>query len=210
MATYVEGTGVTREAEPIGLLTEGAAGMAVIVLSIISLAGISPAALAPITTIVIGVGLMAQGFNTAAEKSRVLPSAEWGSEVMVDCLTGGVGIVLGILALIGTNAMYLMSTGLIVFGAALVLSGALAMQTRAAPIAAGPGAGIVSMRGSAATGGMEILIGLAAVVLGILSLVLLHGAVLLLVGFIAVGAGLLMVSATFGGAVLRIFTATAE
>ena len=68
---------------------------------------------------------------------------------------------------------------------------------------------VVSYRGSAAASGMEILIGGAAIVLGILSLVFMTSWVLVLVGFIAVGAALLMVSAAFSGAVLRLFTATA-
>jgi hypothetical protein len=53
---------------------------------------------------------------------------------------------------------------------------------------------------------MEILIGFAAIVLGILAL--LSGTwVLLLVGFLAMGAALLLASATFNGAVIRLFTA---
>jgi hypothetical protein len=210
MATYVEGTSLAKEAEPVGLLTEGAAGIASIVLAIIALAGVSAVPLASIATIVIGVGLMAQGFNTAAENSRLLAgmqAGEWGAEIMVDCLAGGAGVVLGILALIGINPMYLMSAALIVFGGALLLSGALAMQARTMPAVAA-GTQVVAYRGSAATGGMEILIGLAAIVLGILSLVVAAGGVLLLVGFIAVGVALLMVSATFSTAVLRIFATT--
>ena len=56
---------------------------------------------------------------------------------------------------------------------------------------------------------MEILIGIAAIVLGILSLILVGSWALALVGFIAVGAALLMVSATFSGTILRLFTTTA-
>ena len=41
MATYVEGRGLATEAEPLGLLSEGAAGIAAIVLAVIALAGIS-------------------------------------------------------------------------------------------------------------------------------------------------------------------------
>jgi len=64
----------------------------------------------------------------------------------------------------------------------------------------------VTYQGSPAASGMEILIGLAAIVLGILAL--LTGTwVLLLVGFLAVGAALLSASATFNGAVMRLFTA---
>jgi hypothetical protein len=60
-----------------------------------------------------------------------------------------------------------------------------------------------------ATGGFEIMVGIAAIVLGILTLILMSSWVLILVGFVAIGAAMLMVSATFSGAVTRLFTATA-
>jgi hypothetical protein len=52
---------------------------------------------------------------------------------------------------------------------------------------------------------MEILIGLAAIVLGILAVIFMSSWVLVLVGYLAVGAALLLVSASFSGAVLRLF-----
>jgi uncharacterized membrane protein HdeD (DUF308 family) len=202
MTTFVEGRRLVSEAEPVGFLTEGAAGLAVIVLAIIALAGASNAvALTAIAAIVVGVGLMVQGFNTAAENARLIPpemgaaaGGDFSGEVMVDCLAGGVGIVLGILALIGVAATpVLLPASLIVFGAALLLSGAIELQ--------GP-----RTRGSAGTGGMEVIIGIAGTVLGILALLTTHSAILVTVGFIAIGAALLMVSATFSGAVIRIFS----
>ena len=216
MAIYDEGRGLASEAEPVGLLTEGAAGIAVIVLAVIALAGISAGILASIATIVIGVGLMVQAFNSAAESSKIATAgataaADFGGEVMVDCLCGLVGIVLGVLALVGISTARLVSSALIVFGGALLLSGAISMRPRNVAVA---GAGIeprvMTYQGSAAAGGMEVLIGIAAIVLGILSLILTAGsAVLLLVGLLAVGAALLLVSATFSGAVMRLFTAAA-
>jgi hypothetical protein len=211
MATYVETAAMATESEPVGLFTEGAAGIAAIVLSIVALAGVSSTDLAAITTIVIGVGLMAQGFNTAAENMR-LPLAggvaEFGGEVMADCLAGGAGIVLGVLALIGLSPGYLMSAALIVFGGALMLSGALAMRARIAMPTVGT-ARFITIPGSSATGGVEIVMGVAAIVLGILALVMAHTmGVLLLVGFITVGATMLIVSATFGTALMRVFAAT--
>lgn len=210
MASYVEGHGLMAENEPVGLLTESAAGIAVVVLGIIALAGVSSSALLAIATIIVGVGLIVQGFNSAAENVRVgVPAAipDFGGEVMVDCLAGGTGIVLGILALIGISTAYLLEAALIVFGGALLLSGAMAMR---GPVSTSLGGDVtmVAHRGSFAAGGMEILIGLAAIVLGILSLVL-HAGVLTMVGFIAVGASLLLVSATFGSAMLRVFARTA-
>jgi hypothetical protein len=74
MATYIEGRGF-GEAEPLGLLTEGAAGIAAIVLAIIALTGTAVGSLASITTIVIGVGLMVQAFNSAAEHSKMMVAA---------------------------------------------------------------------------------------------------------------------------------------
>jgi hypothetical protein len=216
MAIYVEGRGlVPSEAEPVGLLTEGAAGIAVIVLAIIALAGTSAVALASIATIVIGVGLMVQAFNSAAENAKVMipgtvATPDLGGEMMVDCLCGVTGIVLGILALVGINAGHLVPSALIVFGGALLLSGAIGMRPKALPMAApGVEARVLAYQGSAAASGMEILIGIAAIVLGILSLIFMSSWVLVLVGFIAVGAALLLVSATFSGSVLRLFSATA-
>ena len=142
MATYVEGRSAASDAEPVGLLSEGAAGIAAIVLAVIALAGISSGTLAAITTIVIGVGLMAQAFNSAAEAAKLMPAgavagvpAEMSSEVMVDCLTGIAGIILGILALVGINAAHLVPAALIVFGGALLLDGGIGMRPRAATTA---------------------------------------------------------------------------
>ena len=215
MAMFQEGKGLLSEAEPLGLLTEGAAGIAVIVLGVIALAGSWSGALASIVTIVVGVGLMVQAFNSAAENSKVTAAnaasvPDLGGEVMVDGLSGFTGIILGILALVGINPPYLVSSALIVFGGALLLSGAIGLPPRASQsTVSGSQAQVVSYQGSAATGGMEILIGIAAIVLGILSLIFVGSWVLALVGFIAVGAALLMVSATFSGTILRLFTTTA-
>ncbi len=214
MAMFFEGRALATEAEPVGLLTEGAAGIAVIVLSIIALAGTSPGALASIVTIIIGVGLMVQAFNSAAEQSKAMIAntvamPDFGGDVMVDLLCGITGIVLGILALVGISAQYLVPAALIVFGGALLLGGAISMRPRSAQrTTPGGETQVVSYQNSAAAGGMELLVGIAAIVLGILSLIFVASGVLVLVGFLAVGAALLMVSATFSGTVMRLFTAT--
>jgi hypothetical protein len=214
MATFVQGSHFGSEAEPFGMLSEGAAGIATIVLAVIALAGVSAAPLASIVTIVIGVGLMVQAFNSAAGRSKVMPagvgaSAEVSGEVMVDVLTGVAGVILGILALVGINASHLVPAALIIFGGALLLSGASEMMPRGVSVASTTGgqAQISSYQGPVVTGGMEIMVGIAAIVLGILSLIFMSSWVLVLVGFIAIGAAMLMVSATFGMAVTRLFAA---
>ena len=219
MTMYAEGKGIAAEAEPLGLLTEGASGIAVIVLAIIALAGVSAGALASIATIVIGVGLMVQAFNAAAEVSREFNAsgtaatvaergAEIGGEVMIGIAAGLTGIVLGILALVGMNTPHLLPAALIVFGGALILSGAVSARGRmVTTTTTASGMPIqASYHGSAAISGLEILVGFAAAILGILALLFAGWAVLVLVGFIAIGAALLLVSATFSGAVVRLFT----
>ena len=222
MAVYGEGRGIAAEAEPFGLLTEGAAGIATIVLGVIALAGISAGLLASIITIIIGVGLLVQAFNAGAEASRepnasgtaVAASArgaELGGEVMINVAAGLTGIILGILGLVAVHTQYLVPAALIVFGGALVLSGAVSAQAKTATAMTASGTPVqVSYQGSSASmSGLEILVGFAAVILGILALLFEASWVLPLVGFIAVGAAMLIVSATFSGAVVRLFTATA-
>jgi hypothetical protein len=214
MAMYAESRGRASETEPFGLLTEGAAGIAVIVLTVVALAGVSTLILASIAAIVIGIGLTVQAFNSAAEEMRVMAphmgesaqDATLGGEVMVDCVCGLTGIVLGILALVGINAAHLLPAALIVFGGSLLLGGFISMWPRTMQVAgSGTEARFVSYRGSPAAAGMEVLVGLAAIVLGILSVIMAPFEVLVFVGFLAIGAALLMVSATFAGAALRLF-----
>lgn len=185
MAIYAEGKGIAVEAEPFGPLTEGAAGIAAIVLAIIALGGISTGALASITTIIIGVALMAQAFNAVAEASRELNASGTattvaarggefgGGEVMILIVASLTGIVLGILGLVGFNAPHLIPAALIVFGGSVVLSGAIAAQGRVlATTMTASGAPVqVGYQGSAGMSGLEIMVGFAAV-LGILSLTL--------------------------------------
>jgi hypothetical protein len=195
MTMHVDVRRSASDAEPFGLLTEGAAGIAVIVLAVVALAGVSSEMLAAIAAIVIGGGLMVQAFNTAAEHAKSAPAemrAEFGGAVLVDCLCGLTGIVLGILALVGIGAAHLLPAALIVYGGSLLVGGADSARSPAA----------------FAASGMELLIGLAAVVLGILSTLMAGSYVLVLVGFLAVGAALLLVSASLSDVVLQLFRTT--
>ena len=195
MTMHVDVRRSAGEAEPFGLLTEGAAGVAVIVLAVIALAGVSSELLAAIAAIVIGGGLMVQAFNTAAEHTKSTPGemrAEFGGAVLVDSLCGLTGIVLGILAIVGIGAAHLLPASLIVYGGGLLVGGADSVRS--------PGAFAAS--------GMELLIGLAAIVLGILSVLMVGSSVLVLVGFLAVGAALLLVSASLSDVFLQLFRTT--
>lgn len=226
--TVYEGRSLAADTEPLGLLTEGAAGIAVIVLAIIGLSGTQPGLLASIAVIVIGVGLMVQGFNTATEYSRIaapsMPGAgvvaasgtDVGGDVMTAFAAGLAGIVLGILGLLSIHTEYLIPAAVIVFGAELMLAGSLSIGRGPMTVVAQSGqTGAMATRhygSSIGASGLEIMVGVAAVILGILAIVFVAhlgtvAAVLALVALIAIGAAMLVVSASFGGAVNRLFSA---
>ncbi|MGE0259991.1 MAG: hypothetical protein AB7H71_00380 [Alphaproteobacteria bacterium] len=214
MAVYHTRSSTWNGSAAVGPLTEGAAGIAVIVLTILALAAVSPGILTAIATIVVGVGLFIEATNTGIEYSRAGSAAQSGAEigqlgadVSVEVLAGIVGVVLGVLALIGAaTAMSLLPAALIVFGGALILAGMSA--TRIGRISETE-AGTSVAWGSelAPSRGVQVLIGVAAVVLGILAYVLPTGGVLLVVGLLAVGTALLATSANFTRSFMSMFAA---
>src|SRR4051812_17535322 len=92
-----------------GSITEALCGLGGVVLAILGLAGAAPRFMIPITSIVIGAGLLAQGGSIAARFSQLLGDASergWvGSEqrggVAAETVGGLAGIVLGVLGLVG-------------------------------------------------------------------------------------------------------------
>ena len=89
-------------------LSEAVGAIAIIVLSIIGLAGTAPETMLAIATIVIGAAILMQGANTASEYADLLTVEEThsaapagvGGGVTLEFLAGGAGVVLGILALL--------------------------------------------------------------------------------------------------------------
>jgi hypothetical protein len=194
-----------------------AAAIAIIVLAILGLVDVVPGAMTAIATIVVGAAILLRGAQMVGEYSRlVMPGAAAASTpdasaggLTLEFLAGGVGIVLGILALF-SHTPTLTPAALIVFGATLLLVGA--MTARGAPVIATADEtpqdrqlrAILAQMAGVASGG-QIMIGIAAIVLGILALVPLHETVLTLVGLLAVGSALLMSALATGGTVVSMF-----
>ena len=217
MAVTQEGKGLQSGLASVAPVMEPAieagAGIAVVVLTILGLADVSPGALAAIATIVIGAGLLMQVADAGTEYARLTAKSDaapltgvmFGGGATVGFLAGGVGIVLGILALLGVNAAHLTPAALIVFGGALLLSAGVSAEMNKARIhASSESAAARAMAEQAATAaaGAQALIGLAAIILGILALVPTHATILLLVGLLAVGASLLLTAAATAGAAM--------
>lgn len=206
------------EVETTASVIETVAGIAVVVLSIIGLARADTRVLMSISTIILGVALLAQRGAIVAEYVKLLNktaggalgAVEFSGGIMVEMLAGGSAIVLGVLGLIGLAPELLIPAAVITIGASLILdargSGRLnALRAQAA--------GLSDMAQSvveAATAGAvsaQVLAGGAAVVLGIIAFAnTSHTAVLTLVGLLVLGASVGVSGAALTGQAARLFS----
>jgi hypothetical protein len=134
----------------------------------------------------------------AAGEAGLARQGAVGGGITLEFLAGGAGVVLGILALLTPATLVLSAAALIVFGGTLLLSaGATAraseIQSDSATLSMSARSLLRETAGVAS--GAQIMIGIGAIVLGILALVGLHAAILTLVAQLAIGASLLTVSA---------------
>jgi hypothetical protein len=178
---------------------EAIGAIASVILAVIGLAGVLPYLLASIATVVIGAGILVEGWaaganfrqassaNVSAQASRV------NGALTAEFLGGIAGIVLGILALFRMAPDTLLATALLVYGATLLLSsvgtaqaawrsGAFAQPTMQSDVA----------RPMPVAHSGHILVGLGAVVLGILAVIGLAPVTLVLVGLLSLAAAMLL------------------
>ncbi len=154
------------------------------VLAIVGLAGLVANLMASIGTIIIGAAILMDGMAY-----RQFPAhSRWAQTrgLSAEFLGGVAGIVLGILALFGTYPAILLGVALIVFGSALFLNTIEFLQWQRF---AGAQEGVASQDAHAfAFGpGGQLMVGLAAVVLGILAVIGLSPLTLTLVGVLGLG-----------------------
>ena len=144
-----------------GLLGEAIGSIAVIALAIAGLAGVWSMNIAAIAVIVLAAAILIAG-GVFTEREMLVRRGELAS---TELLAGLTGIVLGILALLGTAPGTLISVATIVFGACLLFS-----------------------RMVDGAFGSRMLVGIGAVVLGILAVVGLSQTTLVLVALLCLGA----------------------
>lgn len=207
-----------REAVGAGSATEAIGGAAAVVLAIIGLAGGLPAAMMSIATIVLGGAILLDSAAITARYQRLvrdtwgtetrITKAEVGTGLSAEALAGIAGIVLGILALLGSMPEALCAVALIVFGGGLMLGSMARRQYNATAVTHyGGGASHTAMRAldeatTVAAGG-DVLIGVGAVVLGILSLLGIYPLTLVLVGFLGVGGAVMLGGTVLGTRMFR-------
>ena len=177
-------------------MVEAIGAVGAIILAIIGLAGILSNLMASIATIVIGAGILGEGWAVGSSyRQRFLHggTAAQGTalsgSLTADFMGGLAGVVLGILAIFRMVPDTFLAVALLVYGATLLLSSLAAPYAywRFTPQGQTPTQGLAGEPFAVASSG-HLLVGLSAVVLGILAIIGQVPSTLILVGLLSLGA----------------------
>jgi hypothetical protein len=175
--------------------------------------------LAAIATIVFGAALLIQGGTMLTEYTKLVfpsgavePAEEGmgGAGLSALFLVGSAGIVLGVLSLIGIEAVTLTAVAVIAFGGALLLSSnsvwhlyrAKQVTHRIGATRTLSGSEILAGQMASGSAAVQCLAGIAAIVLGILAVTGIRPEILTLVGLLVLGATVLLTGTTLSGAAM--------
>lgn len=196
-------------------IPESVAGLAVVVLTILGLAGIAPDFLVAVATIIFGVGLLLYGAAAIAEVGRVFAGHGEGKTVLEMAasglstifLAGATGIVLGILALLGKVPVDLVAISAIAFGGALIIGANFARRLRVLTAASSQDevVGHFVQESASESAGLQVIAGLAAIVLGILVLAGIAPVILVLVALLELGCFAILSSASVASGLVQTF-----
>lgn len=178
-----------------GSTVEALAGITAVILAILGLVGIESGYMFSIAVIAVGVALLSEG---AALAARYYDHPA-GTGMNAAFLAGVAGVVLGVLSLLGVASLTLAAVAVLVFGGALLLSaGALPR------LACRAGTEDADMAHEATMGaaGAKVLVGVAAIVLGIMALMGIQAPTLVLVALLTLGAALLLSGLAIGSKML--------
>lgn len=184
----------------------------------VTIAGFStlPFQMASIAVLALGVALFAQGLAVMTRwrdavkrfaKARGARPELIGGGVSVEAFAGLVGIVLGIVALSGVNPLVVLPAAVTVFGGALLLGGATQPDLVFLAPERNPRIARVTYDAIQTSGGIMVLVGVGASVLGILALLDVGPVLTLtLVALLAIGAALLFAGGALTARLVRRMT----
>ncbi len=193
-----------------GSLAKALLGAGAIVLIILAFTGVVPKILTHIAAIAVGSGLLLEGIAIAAEYKKILERVHYDPEVNAE-LGGGVGtetllgvgvIVLGILSLFGLVPLVLNAVAAITAGVAVVFTADLLGHLNQVHLGhAGQHDTVIRATHliTSSAAGVQVIAGVAAIVLGILSLIGVAPMLLTKVAWIILGAALLLSGIESGG-----------
>lgn len=220
--SYTTRETAVHEGAAYGGLADAIGGVATVVLAIFGLAGVHPALLAAVATIVFGIALLIQAGTMLTEYAQIYFPQGWGGATSIDqfggtslsalFLVGAGGVVLGVLALLNIEAAVLTPVASIAFGTALVLSSNtvwhLYVLRRASVKTEGQATAsatreVLASEMASGSAGLQALAGLAAIVLAIIAIAGARADVTLnLVALLALGATLILTGGSLSATVL--------
>jgi hypothetical protein len=218
--TYTASTPVA--AAGYGGLVDAIGGAAAIILAIVALTGVHPQTILSVAVIVFGATLLIQGGTVLSEYEAAMfpvgtanasPQQFGVGGLSTLFLAGLAGIVLGILALLGIAAQTLTAISVIAFGSALLLSSnslkhLSSLQGHSSQSTAPPtGAELLSGVMASGSAGTQMLGGLAAIVLGIIALVVNQNS-LIPAALIVLGATVVLTGSALTGLVIGFMRGT--
>lgn len=199
-----------------GSAVEALCGAAAAVLAIIGLTQVAPVDMAAIAAIALGAAFLLDSGLLAAEFPQVLTrsgrgplsAAELGGGLGAQAIAGVSAMMLGIIALLGMHSATLLSITAIVLGAGTLLGSGVVSRISAITTGRGSENQVtqsVTRRAVSAAAGTQLLIGVGAVVLGILALLSFAPMVLTLTSMLGVGLASLLSGSAVSGRVLSAF-----
>ena len=199
-----------------GALAETLTGAGVVVVSIIGLAGFMPMLMMSIAAIGLGMSFLFEGGAVVTRLSNLLSEvtegrfdiAELGGGLTVEFIAGFGGIALGVLSLVGVYSLVLMPVAAIVFGGALLIGSGVKARLNHLMISNHTEnnlARTIARETVLAISGVEILVGMVAIALGILGIIGILPLELSLVAILSVGGMILLVGTALGGKMLSLF-----
>lgn len=180
-----------------GWAIEAVCGVAAIILAIAGLTYYDHYTMAGVSAIVLGSALFLQGFLVSAEYNAIVSRfeagahAEFGSGIGVEGIVGVAAIVLGIMMLAGfTSPHIFMGVATLLLGGGLVLSSGVAARLNSVKVEITKGTMETRAQSRYAVidaSITQVIVGIAAAVLGLLALLNISPGVLTLVAMLAMG-----------------------
>lgn len=199
-----------------GSVAEGFASGLGLVFAILGLAEIMPALMLPLAVIAVGVAFLLEGVALSARFSTLLAAtstdrlerAEFGVGVTAEFLGGVSGAVLGILAIVNISPEILMPAAVIVYGITLAFSSGATHRLNTIEVEGSEESTRfkkIAREAMSVTTAVELILGLGAIVLGILSVLGTYAAALSLVGMLVVSVAGLLTGAAVTSRMMALF-----
>jgi hypothetical protein len=199
-----------------GSVVEGLVATGAVVLSIIALTGGFPELLLAVSVIALGVALMFEGaaislrlYNLLSETARNnFTMAELGLGTTVETIAGIFAAALGVLSILQIHPMILIPAAIILVGASLILGAGANARINAIRVRKTeehPFAQEVTRQIVWASTEIQVLIGVGAITLGILSLCSVAPMILSLVAILGMAGSILLSGTAISSRMLAVF-----